>query len=167
VISLALIPLCGVLDWLRGNKDPKAVYQLLYGLCISFIAMGQTYMISPMAVAFAIGSAPGWSDSYGAIIERRRMAQTRDLWWVNRTIRSKKYLAQAVRALIWGAPCLIVSAFIGGWQVGIAIMIAHFVALPIAVELCLKYTLPHPWKVSEVLRGLIAGSLAYLLTIAS
>ena len=58
-----------------------------------------------MAACFALGSAPGWSDSVGAIIENRRMAQTRPLWWCVGPLRTNEILAHAVRSMLWALPC--------------------------------------------------------------
>jgi len=161
---IALLALaCGGLDWLRGNKDPKLVFQLLYGLCIASIALTDLTAIFIMGIAFAIGSAPGWSDSYGAIIENRPMNQDRLTWWQKGLLEDKVWPAQIARGFIWALPCFAVSYFFGGWQIGLAILIAHPVALPIACKVAYKYALPQPWKVSEVLRGLMAGLIAVIL----
>ena len=156
---ILLILACGGMDWLRGNKDPKALFQILYGLAISSIVFDDPLHIGVMAIAFAVGSAPGWSDSYGAIIEGRPMNQDRLTWWQKGLLEDKVWPAQIVRGFIWALPCFAVSYFFGGWQIGLAILIAHPVALPIACKVAYKYTLPQPWKISEVLRGLMAGGL--------
>jgi hypothetical protein len=159
---LALVLACGPLDWLRGNKDPKAVFMLLYGLCIASIALDDLTSIFVMGVAFAIGSAPGWSDSYGAIIEDRPMNQDRLTWWQKGLLEDKVWPAQIARGLLWALPCFVAAFFFGGWEVGLAILISHTIALPLAMKIKTKY---HPWKVSEVLRGLLAGALCVILPI--
>ena len=161
MIILQLIASAG-LDWLRGNKDPKAVFMLLYGLCVASIALTDLTSILVMGLAFAIGSAPGWSDSYGAIIEDRPMHQNRLTWWQKGLLEDKVWPAQIARGALWALPCFAVSYFFGGWQIGLAILIAHPIALPIACKVAYKYALPQPWKISEVLRGLITGLLVFL-----
>ena len=132
---------------------------LAYGLCISAIAFEQAQIteIALMGLCFAIGSAPGWSDSYGAIIHDRPMNQDRPLWWCVGRLQTDPYASQAVRAFIWALPCLLASFFIGGAEVGVSIAIAHFVALLLAVRV--KQDKLPPWKLSEILRGVIAGLL--------
>jgi len=159
-MSILFAIACGGFDWLRGNKDPKAVFMLLYGLCVSAIALNDPTSIFIMGVCFAIGSAPGWSDAYGAIIHDRPMSQDRPLWWCIGPLRTNAYASQAVRALIWAFPCLIASIFIGGAEVGLSIALAHLISLPLAVRI--PQDKLHPWKLSEILRGVIVGLLVTL-----
>ena len=132
------------------------MFMLAYGFCISAIAFDNPYHIFIMGACFAIGSAPGWSDSYGAIIDDRPMHQMRLTWWQKGPLAYVVWPAQVARGIIWALPCFLVAYFYGGWEVGLAILIAHPIALPLAVKIKSKY---QPWKVSEVLRGLLTGAL--------
>jgi len=163
-----LIVLSGLLDRIRGDAFHfygRVVDKLLYGWVIAALFQHPFDLFTPaIMLAFVLGSSPGWGDTMGAIMEDRDLKPetvARDHFWQVGVLRTNKWAAAVVRGALWGLPIALLGWFdpVLYWAVPIY-TVAYLVSLVLA-----SYIKKDSWSQAEVIRGLIAGSLVWVVVL--
>jgi hypothetical protein len=164
---LAVVLLSGALNRFRGWGKPKgfgAVKKLLYGAFMGGVFwcwFGMPTLLIPLlAVAFAIGSAPGWGYQMGIALGGEPNPKGPEKWQVGKLADPKyTHLALGVRGIMWGAVPAIAVAFFWTSPALLLLPLAFGVALalsPVVITQA-KIKFWDRWWTNEVLTGFIAG----------
>jgi hypothetical protein len=165
MMELAAIPILAALDRLRGSdvgigKTPEA---LLYGLTTALLLFGiepwQPGIVAAFLVLFWAGSAPGWGQPIGWLIDGRKSGEYE--FWQKGPLQNYVHLAVIVRGLIWALP--VAPLYYLDHRV-----IAFLIAMPLAfygaaliAKALLKWTI-HAWEAHEWIRGALLGLIIIL-----
>ncbi len=186
-MTILLIFLSGLCDRLRGagfDFGLRIIDQLTYGWVIAALIGHPLDPLTPaIAIAFALGSAPGWGDSSGSILHRRELKQEELNSWQIGILRKNKWLSAIARGMIWGLPVALLGffdvklvyalvvmpvAYIGGAYLGGFFPGKEYQNMkPEDMSLMdkIKKIISGQWPWMETIRGWLAGSLFYLVNI--
>lgn len=172
ILELIAALACGPLDRLRGH--PKHLFgkrifdKLAYGLALA-VALGYSHdpaLLATLSLLLAVGMSPGWGEPMGAILGRRAMHLELLEWWqMGRLLVTNAWAALVARGLLWGAPLIPLSVYLGEWKllaVGPAMSLAFVLGMLLGPRL--KFIERNDaWGRCEWVRGWIAGALLLLI----
>lgn len=162
-LILLLIPLCGLLDRIRGGWRPMGQWanypaKFGYGLVLGAL-LGLPWQWWP-AVSFLwwLGEKPGYGYPLGwavtGIPTPIRKPEAKPEWWQFWFLKSQPWPSLIVRGAMWGAPCLLLYY----WQPDVlGLVVAGALGMPAGALLERQFT--SRWPASgEAWRGLIIGA---------
>lgn len=156
--------LLGPLDAARGGQWRNFDAQLataIYGIAVAIMLTGDPLGIAILTLAFMVGESTGWGCPLGWALSGQDDGCRRE-WWQVGPLRSRPWLALAVRGVLWGAPVAL-----AGWLLGIpvalwmpAILAAAMVAAPALVRASVGWRdAKHLWGAQEWVRGWLVGAM--------
>jgi uncharacterized membrane protein len=164
-----LIIMSGLMDRVRGDAFhffARAIDKLVYGWIIAALFLHPFDWLTPaIMVAFLLGSSPGWGDTMGAILEKRKIFDDYDRghFWQVGILRRNKWAAAFVRGAIWGAPIAALGYFDPVLYYAVPVYIVAYVGSLVFSMQFLKGS----WGHAETVRGLMAGALIWLTVLFS
>lgn len=170
-MTLLLIVMSGLCDRLRGagfDFGLRVIDQLLYGWVLAAcLGHPQDWLTIGIAIAFALGSAPGWGDTSSAIMQRRELNALELNKWQVGILAKNKWLSAAARGLIWGLPVAAFAYFDPHLLSALVVMPAAYIgAAYMAGFLPSKKDskIGSPWGYMEAMRGMMAAGLFLVVT---
>lgn len=166
--TIVLISLCGAADWLQGNKVAilGKGWAGVQGAVIAYLLGAPGLVIASFAALWGLGAAFRWETPLGSVLERREQDPSNREWWQIWGLQNpgNEVLALAVRGALWGVCLIPLMYFDPKYLMMIPVMV---VLLPASAMLARAPEGQVPdYEVrglSEVIRGLLAGSAAYLI----
>lgn len=178
--AASLILLCALADRIRGGWAPFGYRPLPleyaakfgYGVLLAALAGVDWHWWAAISVLWWLGEKPGWGYPWGWAIEGRppetwKPDANPEIWQVF-GLEDRPYLSLAVRGGLWGAPCLLVV----GWCPDAVKLLSYAIVMPLAAYMghVLREFRLGPlfirwdgWAVGETLRGLLGGTLIWLI----
>lgn len=162
-LALLYIPLISLLDWLRGQGEPKGtgtLKKVLLGAAMS-LAMGLSgWWLLLGTVLCAIGFTHGWTPALVGSMHNKTMGPRFSKWQKGKLLRTNAEVAIAFRGLIsalWLVPLMIVFPAISIMLVGLPA--AFLVSTKLSKDYVIKGYRHTKWKNTELIRGLLIGVL--------
>lgn len=152
------------MDRVRGDAFHffnRFIDKLLYGWVLAALFLHEwDWLTFPIALGFALGSSPGWGDSWGAILEKRTISTTytREHWWQFGPLKTNKWLAGTTRGLLWGAPVSALGYFDPTLYWAAPMYAVAYVGAAVLASLP---PINGNWAHGETMRGVLVGLLAY------
>lgn len=166
--TIILIILCGAADRFRGTGGVGLGkgWAGVQGAVIAYLLGAPGLVIASFSVFWWLGASFGWGEPLGSVLERRNQDPANREWWQVGGLQNpgNEVLALAVRGALWGACLIPLMAFDTKYLVMIPVMAVAFPASALLARAQEGQIIDYDsWGLSEVLRGLMAGSAAYFV----
>lgn len=171
LVGALLILISTVADRLRGTGGYLLGrrWVIVQGLALAYLLGARSWeSLAIVTALWWLGSAPGWGEPVGAVLDDRPQNPKKKEWWQVLGLQNPGGAKASlfVRGLLWGV-CLIPAAFHPHLGMGIlAMVLVMTLSFPAATYISREPGLFgswEPWAVMEVTRGLLAGTGAFFI----